>query len=137
MNKIFNPAGMAVPNGFSHLAVSDGGTLVHIAGQVSYDAHGNIVGIGDLRAQTEQVYENIARLLDAAGATFDDVVKSTILIKDMTAEKVSVVRDVRRRYLSSTPPTSTLIAVPCLVKDELLVEIEAVAVIPERAKRND
>jgi enamine deaminase RidA (YjgF/YER057c/UK114 family) len=95
---------------------------------VSYDSAGNIVGVGDLKKQTEQVYENIGRALEAAGATFADVVKSIILIKQMTPEKVITVRDVRQNYLTDTPPTSTLISVDTLIKPELLVEIEVVAI---------
>ena len=74
------------------------------------------------------MYGNLGLALAAAGATFADVVKSTILIKQMTAEKVKTVREVRENYLTDTPPTSTLISVETLIKPELLIEIEAVAI---------
>ncbi|MAL77874.1 MAG: enamine deaminase RidA [Sneathiella sp.] len=128
MNKFLNPDNLATPSGYSHVAVSTGSRIIHVSGQVSYDSAGNIVGVGDLKKQTEQVYENIGRALEAAGATFADVVKSIILIKQMTPEKVITVRDVRQNYLTDTPPTSTLISVDTLIKPELLVEIEVVAI---------
>lgn len=128
MNSFLDPEGLATPSGYSHVAISTSGRIVHISGQVSYAPDGSIVGVGDLKKQTQQVYENLGTALAAAGATFADVVKSTILIKQMTAEKVKTVRDVRQGYLTGTPPTSTLISVDTLIKPELLIEIEAVAI---------
>ena len=118
MNKFLDPKDMATPSGYSHVAISTGGRIIHISGQVSYDSEGVIVGVGDLKKQTEQVYENIGRALSAAGAEFSDVVRCLILIKQMTPEKVKTVRDVRRNYLTDAPPTSTLISVDTLIKPE-------------------
>lgn len=128
MNQFLDPENLATPSGYSHVAISTGGRIVHISGQVSYDSAGTIVGVGDLKKQTEQVYENIGRALSAAGATFSDVVRCLVLIKQMTPEKVKIVRDVRQNYLTDMPPTSTLISVDTLIKPELLIEVEAVAI---------
>lgn len=130
MNQFMNPKGLATPKGYTHVVRSTGQTMITIAGQVSYDATGAVVGVGDLRRQTEQVYENIRIALAAAGATFDDVVKTAILIRDMTPEKIAAVREVRARFLSpASPPASTLIAVPALAHPDLLLEVEATAIV--------
>ena len=130
MNDYMNPTALAVPKGYSHVVRSTGRTTITVAGQVSYDSTGAVVGVGDLRKQTEQGYENLRSALAAAGATFADMVKTTILIRDMTAEKVAIVREVRARVLAGhPPPASTLIAVPALIHPDLLLEIEATAII--------
>lgn len=130
MNEFMNPAALAVPKGYTHVVRSTGGTTITVAGQVSYDSTGAVVGVGDLRRQTEQVYANVRTALEAAGATLADMVKTTILIRDMTAEKVAIVREVRSRVLAGhPPPASTLIAVPALIHPDLLLEIEATAIV--------
>ena len=130
MNEFLNPAGLAVPKGYTHVVRSTGRTTIIVAGQVSYDEKGTVVGVGDLKRQTEVVYENIRTALAGAGASFADMVKTTILIREMTPEKIAIVREVRARLLAGhPPPASTLIAVPALAHPDLLLEIEATAVI--------
>jgi enamine deaminase RidA (YjgF/YER057c/UK114 family) len=104
--------------------------MVFIAGQVAVDAEGKIVGRGDYEAQAVQVFENLKLALGAAGATFEDVLKLTIFIKDLTPAARKAVMGVRGRYISPTsPPAATMIGIDRLVEEELLVEIEAVAVV--------
>ncbi len=130
MNEYTNPPTLAVPKGYTHVVRSTGRTTITVAGQVSYDSTGAVVGVGDLRRQTEQVYANVRTALEAAGATLADMVKTTILIRDMTPEKVATIREVRARVLAGhPPPASTLIAVPTLIHPDLLLEIEATAIV--------
>ncbi|HLX41798.1 MAG TPA: RidA family protein [Bryobacteraceae bacterium] len=123
-----NPEGIAKPVGYTHVA-NVSGTLVFIAGQVALDPHGNLVGFGDFRKQTEQVYKNLETALKAAGAEFKDVAKMNIYVLD-TAE-LPALREIRDRYVNTAnPPVSTLVGVVRLARAEFLVEIEAVAVLP-------
>ena len=67
--KYINPEGLSKPNGYSHVVVA-GGTI-YVAGQVSYNEKGEVVGKGDLRTQTTQVFENIKKCLASGGVTFE------------------------------------------------------------------
>ena len=101
---------------------------IYIAGQVALDSTGTLVGVGDFAAQTEQVFANLRRALASAGATFSDVVKMTILSTD--ASKLSVVREIRARYLDrAQAPASTFMEVRGLARSEWLIENEAIAVV--------
>jgi reactive intermediate/imine deaminase len=109
------------------LKVKKEGTLVVISGQVAWDTQGNLVGKGDITAQARQVFENLKNMLASAGATFKDVVKLGIFLKNR--EDFGPLREVRAQYLNPPyPPTTTLI-VKDLAREEWLVEIEAMAVV--------
>lgn len=125
-----HPAGLAKSPRYSHVVEVSRGRLVFISGQVAQDAAGNVVGAGDLAAQTRQVFENLKTALAASGATFKDVVKLTSFIVDMS--QIEKYRDVRSEYLKGNPhpPTSTTVAVPRLVREDYLLEVEAIAVLP-------
>ena len=123
------PEGLAKPRGYSHV-VSARGRHVFIAGQVAFDAEGRVVGAGDLRAQTEQVFKNLQRALAAAGARLEDLVKTTIFVVGYKPADREVIAEVRSRvYGNVEPPASTLVGVQALVVPELMIEIEAVAVV--------
>jgi enamine deaminase RidA (YjgF/YER057c/UK114 family) len=109
--------------------VSATGTSVFVAGQVAYDNEGRVVGPGDLRVQTEQVFKNIVRALAAAGARIEDVVKITVFVVNYTPADRAVIAEVRSRFVGNPPPASTLVGVQALVMPELMIEIEAIAVI--------
>lgn len=126
-----NPPGLAKPSGFSHVATSTRRKTVHISGQVAYSADGQVVGVGDLAAQVEQVYINIGLALAACGGSFSDVVKTTLYVRDMTPEKIRVIREVRSRFLAAEPPASTMVGVQALARPELLLEVDAVACMNE------
>jgi reactive intermediate/imine deaminase len=103
------------------------GDLLFISGQVAWDADGQVVGRGDPVRQAEQVFANIATILAAHGATFEDVVKVTVFVTDLSwFEQLS---DVRVRLFSTLPPASTIVQVASLVDPDLLIEVEAVAVV--------
>ena len=123
------PEGMAAATGYSHV-VAGSGRMVAIAGQVAVDAAGNIVGKGDARTQTEQVFENLQRALECVGASFADVMKLNYFCTDTAI--LPVVREVRDRYVDpSRPPASTAVQVGALFRPEFLIEVEALAVIAE------
>ncbi|PZG02505.1 enamine deaminase RidA [Nonomuraea aridisoli] len=124
------PPGLAPGPGYSHVVSVDvPGRLVVVSGQIALDAAGQLVGAGDLRAQTRQVFANLHTALSAAGAGWEHVVKLGYYLRD--ASQVAVVREVRDQALpAGIAPASTLVEVSGLVRDDLLVEIEALAVVP-------
>lgn len=123
------PEDLPTPKGYSHVVTASGGTTVYVAGQVAFDTEGRVVGPGDLRVQTEQVFKNLVRALAAAGARMQDLVKITTFVVDFKPADRDTIREVRSRFIEGTPPASTLVGVQALVMPELMIEIEAVAVI--------
>ena len=101
-------------------------TWIYVSGQVALDLDGNLVGAGDLRAQTRQVYENLQAILAADGATFDDVVKANTYLT--TADDIAGMREERDGFLSE-PPASTAVRISALVVPGALIEVDLVAVI--------
>jgi reactive intermediate/imine deaminase len=117
------------PIGYSDAVTHVGGKTIYVSGQVSVNESGELVGKGDLQAQTIQVFENLKRVLQQAGATFEDVVKVNIYIVNCRPEDVALVREIRKSYLAQKlPPASTLVGVTSLVNPDFLIEIEVVAV---------
>ncbi|MGH9358985.1 MAG: RidA family protein [Terriglobia bacterium] len=102
-------------------------SLIFISGQVARDPKGNLVGKGDIRAQTEQVFRNIGAILKANNASFGDVVRETIFVTDI-AQRPEITQ-VRKRYFTHNPPTSTFVEVRRLTSPDWLLEIEAIAVV--------
>jgi enamine deaminase RidA (YjgF/YER057c/UK114 family) len=131
--EFLKPEGLSPANGYSHVAVVRSGKVIFVAGQVANNREGKLVGKGDLKAQTVQVFENLKAALASAGATFDDVVKIGWYVKDYKPGYLSTLREVRNVYVNdATPPTSTLVGVQSLFQDDYLIEVEAVAVVPEK-----
>ena len=123
-----NPPALSKPTGYTHVVeVTGPAKTIYVSGQIAYDKDGNVVGAGDMKAQAEQVFKNLEIALAAAGAKFSDVVKMNSYITDMS--KVQAVRDVRSKYFADTTPASTFVQVAGLVRPELLLEIEVVAVV--------
>ena len=130
--KIVQPPDLPVRRSHSQVITVRGGTLVFIAGMTSRNERdASPVYPGDMRAQLRQVYENIGRGLRAVGAEFSDVVKTTTYTTDVD-EFRRVVIDERFKYFKRDLPTGTLIGVERLAHPDLMVEIEAMAVIPTR-----
>jgi enamine deaminase RidA (YjgF/YER057c/UK114 family) len=118
---------LSVPTGYSHVVEISTGRTIYIAGQVAFDKSGTVVGNGDFAAQAVQVFENLKLALAAVSATFDNVVKVNTYVTDMS--QIQTLRDVRARYYTSVP-ASTLVEVKRLANPALMIEIEAVAVVP-------
>jgi enamine deaminase RidA (YjgF/YER057c/UK114 family) len=118
------------PLGYSHIVEVRGGRTLYIAGQIALDSDGNLVGRGDFRAQITQVFENLKARLQECGATFNDVIKLNYYLTD--ASDLLALRDVRNSHINrEQPPASTLVVVKQLVREEYLVEVEAIAVVSE------
>ncbi|HEX6738849.1 MAG TPA: RidA family protein [Vicinamibacteria bacterium] len=128
--QFIQPEGLSKPATYTHVVVVQGGRTLFIAGQVAANAKGEVVGKGDLRAQTTQVMENLKIALAAAGATFADVVKSNTYVVNLKPEDLPVVREVRGKYFgAANPPASTLVGVTALASPDYLIEVEAIAVV--------
>lgn len=122
------PAGAAQPPGpFS--PGTKAGRLVFVSGQVAVDENRNLVGKGDIRAQTRQVLRNMQRVLESGAATFDDVVKVTIFMADVSL--IEGVQEVRQEFFRPPHPASTLVEVSRLISTDWLIEIEAIAVVEQ------
>ena len=109
--------------------VSGTGRQIFVAGQLARDPQGNCVGKGDMRAQIQQVGENIKACLEAAGATLTDIVKTNTYVTDY--EEFSKHGDMRLRYFGSATPTSTTVQISRLADPDAMIEIEAIAVIDD------
>ncbi len=131
--EFFSPATLPPPVGYSHIAKVSKGTLIYLAGQVSSDPSGNLVGEGNFEAQAEQVFRNLKIAVETAGASMTDIVKLNIyLVAEVGQAEVPKLRAIRDRYVNvEKPPASTLVVVSRLARPGWLLEIEAVAAIDE------
>ncbi len=125
--ELINPAGLVEPQGYTQVAVATGRRMIFVAGQVGQDADGSVVGDG-LAAQTEQALRNVGIALEAAGATFGDVAKTTVYVVDWRPEKMGDLMAGLQSAGIGRPGPTTLIGVAALADPDLLVEVEVVAV---------
>ena len=130
----FNVPGVVKPFGvFSSAAWQPQGKVLHVSGHVSQVEDGSTIGSGSMEKQTRQVLKNIRDVLAHAGGTMSDVVKVTVFVTDVL--EIATIHAVRREFFTEPYPASTLVQVAQLIDPDWLIEIEAVAVIPEgRAK---
>lgn len=126
-----SPDTLMPPAGYSHIAKVNRGTTVYLAGQVSSDASGKLIGEGNFERQAEQVFGNLKIAVEAAGGTMADIVKLNIyLVAEVDQSEVPKLRAIRDRYVNAaSPPASTLVVVTRLARPGWLLEIEAVAAI--------
>ena len=128
--QFLNPNDLHRTAGYTHVVTANQAKMIFVAGQVALNKQGEVVGKGDLRAQTTQVFENLKVALVAAGATFADVVKMNVYVPNYKPSDVPVIREVRSKYVSKEkPPAATLVGVQALVNEDLLIEIEVIAMI--------
>ena len=124
-----NPAGLPTPRGsYSLVNIAQPGRMVFVAGQTASNPEGNVVGIADVRAQTRYILEKIKCAVEAAGGTINDVVAMSVFTTDVRYHRD--INEVRREFLKANFPTSTMVQVVALARPELLLEINATAVIP-------
>jgi enamine deaminase RidA (YjgF/YER057c/UK114 family) len=132
--EMINPPSLAAPRGFTHGILTTGGRLLFLAGQDASDAEGRIVAPGDLLAQFEQVLRNLVAVVEAAGGTATDIVKLTIFVKsrDEYRAQLKALGHIHRRYLGAYYPAMALFEVSGFFQEEALIEIEGMAVLPDR-----
>ncbi|MDH3233805.1 MAG: RidA family protein [Alphaproteobacteria bacterium] len=118
------------PNGHFSQAVTikAAGTLVFISGMTARKPDGSIAGVGDVEAQTKQVCENLKSAIETAGGTLDDICRVDVYVRNM--EHFDLIHKVRRQYFSAPPPASTMVEVNKFTSPDYLIEINAIAVLP-------
>lgn len=102
------------------------GNAIYVSGQVAMDSGGNVVGQGDMKAQTRQALQNVKTVLESAGASMADVAKVTVYMTDIS--RLRETHEVRAEFFPDPPPASTGIEISALAFPGLLIEIEAIAV---------
>jgi enamine deaminase RidA (YjgF/YER057c/UK114 family) len=123
---------LAQPSGhFSQAtAIAARGTIVFISGMVARRADGTIAGIGDIEAQTRQVCENVKAAIEEAGGSLDDICRVDVYVRNM--EHFDTIHRVRREYFKPPAPASTMVEVTKMTSPEYLIEMSAIAVLPDR-----
>ena len=130
---ILKPQGVAQPQGmYNHAIMVSAGRLMFISGQVAIDEENQLVGLRDFKAQMQQVFKNLGRILDSAGASFENVIKFTTYLTD--SQNLSSFYDIRREifagiYPQGRYPANTLVVVDQLARAEWLIEIEVTAAL--------
>ncbi len=126
--KVIQPESLSDPRPrYSQGILADGGKLLFIAGQTASDKDGNVVGKGDIEAQTHQVFRNLSAVLQEAGGSLDNLVMTTTYITDRKYREGY--NRVRMQYYKKSPPTSTLVIITGLAHPDYLIEINGVAVL--------
>ena len=136
MAKGFNPPGTWQPKGrgFSMGVVQHAGHVIHFTGQVAWNENEEIVGLGDVRAQTHQCFRNIEAVLAAVGGKLEDIVAVTTYFTDRA--QLPLIQEARRSYFApETAPASTSVMVAGLGHPDFLVELAPIAVVPEERFR--
>lgn len=131
--RLQNFSSVASPKGYSHAAIVDLGksNMIILSGQVPIDKNGNLVGKNDFSKQAEQVFKNIKNIMSELGGTMSNVIKIGIYVVNM--KDIQALRNVRDKYIDlKNPPTSTLVEVSKLYREDVLLEVEATAVIPKK-----
>ena len=128
--KAINPPDANIP-GISQAMLVEEGRLLLLSGHVPFESEGQLV-TNDLAAQLRQAFVNMQATLEAAGADFSNVARITLFVRDYDASKLDAIRQVRDEFVNrETPPASALIGVAQLFHPDVLVEIDAVAVLSE------
>jgi len=131
MKKQLHTDQLSAPSGhFSQGVIASArGRMVFISGMTARDVDGRVIGAGDIEAQTRQVCENLNRAVGAAGGTLNDVVRVDVFVRNI--EHFDAIHRVRREYFDAPAPASTLLEVSKMVSPEMLIEINAIAVIDD------
>ena len=123
------PAGISKPTGhWTTVTTARPGKMVFVSGLTAKDERGELVGVGDIRAQTRQVCENLKLAMQAVGGTLADIVRVDVYIREMTGFKD--IHEIRREYFGPNPPASTMVAVSAFTHPDMLIEINAIGVLP-------
>lgn len=123
-----NPEGLPVPRGSYNLVnIAQPGRMVFIAGQTASEHDGKVVGVGNPREQTRFILSKVRRAVEAAGGTMNDIVALNVFTTDVRYHRD--INETRREVFGDNFPTSTMVQVVALARPELLLEINAIAVI--------
>jgi enamine deaminase RidA (YjgF/YER057c/UK114 family) len=129
-----DPRGLPKVEFFHQVSIATGSRLLFMAGQVSWDLDGVLVGEGDLAAQVEQCYLNVGAALAEVGGSLANIVKLTNYVTDWSVDKMPLIQEGRARAcaklgVTTFMPPGTLVGVAALFVPEHLIEVEAIAVL--------
>ncbi|HEY3304120.1 MAG TPA: RidA family protein [Candidatus Binatia bacterium] len=126
--KVIQPKSLSDPRPrYSQGILAEGGRLLFVAGQTASDKDGNVVGKGDIEAQTQQVFKNLRAVLEEAGGSLDNLVMTTTYITDRKYREGY--NKVRMQQYKKNSPTSTLVIITGLAHPDYLIEINGIAVL--------
>ena len=128
-----NPKGLVEPEAYTHASIATGSKTVYLAGQVAQDETGDLVGVGDLAAQVAQAFRNVGTAVAGVGGSMADVAKITIYLVDWTPDKMPALMEGFGRVageLGAELRPTTMLGVAALADPRMLVEGEAIAVLP-------
>jgi enamine deaminase RidA (YjgF/YER057c/UK114 family) len=123
-----NPDGLFKPSTFTQVVITKGERTVYISGQTARDADSKVVGVGNVQAQTEKVLKNLRIAVEAAGGSMGDIAKITTYIVDLKPDDRVWIGEMVKKHFPR-PPAHTLVGISALAAPELLVEIEAIAIL--------
>lgn len=126
--QFLNPEGIFKPSTFSQIAITSGDTVVYISGQTARDEKSTIVAVGDVKKQAEKVFENLRVAVEAAGGSMGDIAKITTYVVGLKPDDRVWIGEMVKKHFPK-PPAHTLVGISALAAPELLIEIEAVAVL--------
>jgi enamine deaminase RidA (YjgF/YER057c/UK114 family) len=127
--ELINPDELPTPDSYTQVVAATGSRMVFVAGQMSEDAQGNLVGPGDLAAQARQVFANVGRALAAAGAEPEQVTKITIYVVHHQPEYLPQIEAARVAVFGEHKPADALIGVEALAEPRYLIEVDAIAIV--------
>ncbi len=126
--RFVNPEGLFRPSTFSQIAVTKGDKVVYISGQTARDPTSKIVAVGDLKGQAEKVFENLRTSIESVGGSMGDVAKITTFVVNLQPDDRVWIGEMVKKHFP-IPPAHTLVGVSALAAPELLIEIEAIAIL--------
>jgi enamine deaminase RidA (YjgF/YER057c/UK114 family) len=126
--RFLNPEGLFKPSTFSQIAVTRGDKIVYISGQTARDPTSKIVAVGDVKGQAEKVFANLRTAIESVGGSMGDIAKITTFVVNLQPDDRVWIGEMVKKHFPK-PPVHTLVGISALAAPELLIEIEAIAVL--------
>jgi len=126
--RFLNPEGLFKPSTFSQIAVTKGDKVVYISGQTARDPTSKIVAVGDVKGQAEKVFANLRMAIESVGGSMDDIAKITTFVVNLQPDDRVWIGEMVKKHFPK-PPAHALVGISALAAPELLIEIEAIAIL--------
>ena len=126
--RFLNPEGLFKPSTFSQIAVTEGDKVVFISGQTARDSTSKIVAVGDVKGQAEKVFANLRTAIESVGGSMGDIAKITTFVVNLQPDDRVWIGEMVKKHFPK-PPAHTLVGISALATPELLIEIEAIAIL--------
>ena len=126
--RFLNPEGLFKPSTFSQIAVTEGDKVVYISGQTARDPTSKIVSVGDVKGQAEKMFANLRTAIESVDGSMADIAKITTFVVNLQPDDRVWIGEMVKKHFPK-PPAHTLVGISALAAPELLIEIEAIAVL--------